>query len=363
MNSSIGAGQRRLISTRAARILRDAYGYGYQAPQNRDTMHVNASATGITVTPRSGAFNDFVVVDAVMIGSVQSWRFVVNGTTEIVPQNGSLVTMNGGDGDDQLFVDARTSRFVPAVTVIGGAGNDVGGFQWNENGGYSMGLSGTSLRYVYLHSGPVQYTAPSLSTETLVLISGNNDDGIYIGNNPYQLIQVYSQGGNDFVSGSPPLAEYDPEGVLGRLGTSTTPIMVFGGDGNDNLIGGNGADIMVGGAGNDIIAGKGGRDLLLAGNGIDQIDAVNAGDEDIAIGGMTIFDNDEGALWDIRREWISARTRSQRIANLSGTGSGTRSNGNRFLTQGTTVFPGNYGMGPGLYESIGYEQGLDWLFA
>jgi hypothetical protein len=48
------------------------------------------------------------------------------------------------------------------------------------------------------------------------------------------------------------------------------PLIVDGGDGNDELAGGQGDDTIRGGAGNDVITGGGGDDILLGGDGDDR---------------------------------------------------------------------------------------------
>ena len=56
----------------------------------------------------------------------------------------------------------------------------------------------------------------------------------------------------------------------------------------------------------------------------------NSGD-DILIAGTTAFDHNQAALAAIMAEWTSARSYADRVANLSGTGSGPRDNGSVFL--------------------------------
>jgi hypothetical protein len=54
-------------------------------------------------------------------------------------------------------------------------------------------------------------------------------------------------------------------------------------------------------------------------------------DNDIHILGYTDFDDEVQALAAIQAEWTSDRSRSARIANLTGVGQGPRANGDVFL--------------------------------
>jgi Ca2+-binding RTX toxin-like protein len=137
---------------------------------------------------------------------------------------------------------------------------------------------------------------------------------------------------------------------------SNMAVCLFGGDGNDMLIGGNGDDVLygqngndtiLGGSGNDYLWGGGGNDLLLGLDGNDTLQGGNDSDvliggagadvadggagSDLVVSGTTSWDNSITALNLIQAEWTSARSYSARVANLMGTGSGTRANGSYFL--------------------------------
>jgi hypothetical protein len=159
---------------------------------------------------------------------------------------------------------------------------------------------------------------------------------------PTGRLLVYGQAGDDNIE------------VAGSVGNAA---WLFGGDGNDRLAGGAGANVLVGGRGNDHLLGGGGRDLLIGGDGLDQL--VGNGGDDLLIGGRTAFDADEAALWALMAEWTSAREYEVRVANLNGTGSGPRSNGNIFLKaagSGVTV------QGDGVEDRLTGSSGRDWFF-
>ena len=127
---------------------------------------------------------------------------------------------------------------------------------------------------------------------------------------PYSVsgrIVAYTQDGNDTIIVSP--AVY-------------LPAYLFGGPGNDILIGGSGNDVLVGGGGMDVLIGGAGRNVLIAGSGPSRLFAgtpgvaSNRNDGSILIGGSTIYDNNERALWAIMQVWSSTASYAQRINNL-----------------------------------------------
>jgi Ca2+-binding RTX toxin-like protein len=137
---------------------------------------------------------------------------------------------------------------------------------------------------------------------------------------------------------------------------------MFGGDGDDALSGGDGHDVLVGGAGSDMLLGGDGRDLLLGGFGADRL--IGNGSDDILIAGYTSFDEDETALTAIMNEWTSARSYTERVANLQGCGSGqawaNRLNGNIYLQvdgANATVHD------DAAKDKLTGSSGRDWFFA
>jgi Ca2+-binding RTX toxin-like protein len=175
------------------------------------------------------------------------------------------------------------------------------------------------------------------------------------------------------------LGVFDPTGrilVFGQAGDDDLEVAgsialsawLYGDAGNDRLKGGSGHDVLLGGKGDDLLIGGGGRDLLIGGRGYDRI-VGNDGD-DILIAGFTAFDYDyskspTGILRDTHREaisrimqeWTSGNEYPDRIANLSGTGSGGV-NGDYYLKTGgpdATVFDDD------AYDLLTGAAGLDWF--
>ena len=130
---------------------------------------------------------------------------------------------------------------------------------------------------------------------------------------------------------------------------------LLGGAGNDTLIGGDGNDVLSGGEGCDNLSGGAGRDILIGGRGSDSLNGV--ADDDILIGGYTVFDDNATVLTSLMAEWSSTRSNAARVANLKGTGTGTRANGSIFLKTSVTVI--DDGVRDDLFGGGG--SGVDWL--
>jgi hypothetical protein len=168
--------------------------------------------------------------------------------------------------------------------------------------------------------------------------------GVLLGSfSPTSRILVYGQAGDDDIQ------------VAGGV---SLPAWLYGDAGNDTLHGGAGDDVLVGGAGKDELEGGQGRDLLIGGLGADTL--IGNADDDLLIAGTTAFDSHDVALGAVMAEWTSARDYATRVANLKGTGSGPRANGNNFLKASgpeVTVFD------DGAVDVLTGSGGDDWYFA
>jgi Ca2+-binding RTX toxin-like protein len=232
-----------------------------------------------------------------------------------------------------------------------------------QGGSYKKYDAGSKLVTVAFENGPTlsQQLNPQGPTLLDLIVTGTNN-----GNHIH-----FTSGGQDIqaqVNGVPN-GRFAPTGRLVAYGGAgndliqvdggiTLSAWLFAGTGNTTLQGGGGNDVLVGGGGNDtLIAGKG-RDLLIAGAGASRLIG-NSGD-DILIAGTTAFDDNEAALYAIMAEWTSSRSYADRVANLSGTGSGPSNNGNYFLIASgpnATVFDN------GASNVLNGGSGLDWFFA
>jgi hypothetical protein len=150
-------------------------------------------------------------------------------------------------------------------------------------------------------------------------------------------IRIFAQAGNDDIR-----IEND---VLIRT-------EIFGGVGNDRIRGGSSDDILVGGDGDDLIMGGEGRDILIGGFGNDHL--LGDANDDILIAGATAHDNNPTGLHDVLSEWTSSRSYADRVANLLGTGTGVRANGDTFLND-ATIFD------DGVRDILTGGTGFDWF--
>jgi hypothetical protein len=231
-----------------------------------------------------------------------------------------------------------------------------------EAGWYNNYDAGSKLLTISFQGGPTLSQQPNSQDPSLrdVVVTGTdrNDQiqfspggGLQVHVNglptarfaPTGRIVAYGLGGNDQIE------------VTGGIGL---PALLFGGTGNDLLQDGGGDSVLVGGDGNDLLQSNRGRDLLIGGSGSDLLQG-NAGD-DLLIAGTTAFDANDVALAAIMAEWTSGRSYATRIANLSGSGSGPRANGNFFLKVSgpdATVFDDNE------FDLLIGGSGMDWFFA
>jgi Ca2+-binding RTX toxin-like protein len=146
----------------------------------------------------------------------------------------------------------------------------------------------------------------------------------------------------------------------------TQSVVLFGGDGDDVLVGGRGSDSIDGGAGRDILFGgtleNDGIDTIVGGSGDDILVGSYGADwlyggsgQDLLIAGRLAYLNLPTAVFALQAEWLSGRAYADRVANILGTGTGTRFNGNVFLTPGSTV------LNDGGVDRVFGEADQDWF--
>lgn len=231
------------------------------------------------------------------------------GAKIIGPMQGvtGRVIVYGGAGDDRITAQLTGAR---AVELYGGDGNDtLFGYLGNST------LSGGAGNDILIGGAGNELLDGGTGQDTL---RGNNGNDVLIGGGIHSILD--------------------------------------GGAGNDLLSFTTGSGVMVGGAGNDTLVGGDGRDVMIGGTGLDLIDAGNSS-EDIVVAGSTTFDSNYVALGAIYSEWISSRTLAERIANLSGSGSGSRNNGSTFLMAGSTVIDDN------VADIVFANAGFDWVLS
>ncbi len=315
----------------------DAHGPG-ELIHNAGSAAVSAigntfEANGIAITSPYGIKDE--IFDALNLHGGGLVTYVAN-SVYVTPASGSI----------QRGVDA---------VAAGGTVNVAAGWYNNYD-------AGSKLLTISFQDGPTLSQQPNSQNPSLrdVVVTGTdrNDQilfspggGLQVQVNglptarfaPTGRIVAYGLGGNDQIQ------------VSGGIGL---PALLFGGTGNDLLQDGGGDSVLVGGDGNDLLQSFRGSDLLIGGSGADLLQGSTGGD--LLIAGTTAFDANDVALAAIMAEWTSGRSYDTRIANLSGSGSGPRANGNFFLkTSGpdATVFDDND------FDLLIGGLGMDWFFA
>jgi hypothetical protein len=275
--------------------------------------------------------------------------------------------LNAGGGGLVTYVPGNVYISVNGGSIQRGVDAIAAGGTVNvEAGSYKQYDAGSKLVTIAFQNGPVlTQEADSLdpSRRTLVVTGSPGNDKILFnpgggtGGTVKVLVNNLPQGA---FSPTGRLIAYAGAGddTIKVAGSISLPAWLYAGPGNDLLQGGGGNDVLVGGGGNDTLIAGPGRDLLIGGSGAAHL-VGNSGD-DILIAGTTAFDHNEAALAAIMAEWTSARSYADRVANLSGTGSGPRNNGNYFLIGAgptATVFDN------GAIDVLHGGSGMDWFFA
>ena len=181
-------------------------------------------------------------------------------------------------------------------------------------------------------------------TNTAVLLDGGAGSNTLYGSQAGGTLIGGSNGGegaqasNVIVAGNGPNTIYG-NAVTGAEGSVGGNNLIVGGGGNDTIYGAYGNVRRKNGAASN--GAEGGKNLIVGGGGSDTIYASQVGDGaeggrgSILLAGNTSLN--QAALTDILSEWTSSRAYSARVANISGTGSGTRNNGSSYLQAGVTV--------------------------
>ncbi|MBL9124643.1 MAG: putative Ig domain-containing protein [Planctomycetaceae bacterium] len=162
------------------------------------------------------------------------------------------------------------------------------------------------------------------------------------------------QGNNVIIAGNGNNTIYG-NGVTSRKGARGGDNLIVGGSGHDTIHGNFGLNPTGNGGegGQNVIVGGGGEDIIYASQ---VVDGAEGGHGSILVAGTTTLD--QAALLGVLAEWSSQRSYEARVANLLGTGTGVRLNGDDFLIAGVTVQ--NDASIDNLYSDT--HGDLHWLF-
>jgi hypothetical protein len=292
----------------------------------------------------------------------------VPGSRTTVPGSPIAFTATASDSD---LVNGLPNALT--FSLVGGPANawidpDTGAFTWSPDESNRPGLYTFKVRVAddgvpSLHDTKTitvnLVTAAVVNGDLLVGGTGGNDT---IAINPSKDGKSLVVTVNKATAATVPMANVTGRIVVHGLGgndkIAVSPKVTIGADlygdaGNDSLTGGAGDDVLIGGNGNDKLAGGVGRNILIGGVGADKLTG-GTGD-DLLVGGSTAFELDPTGLANIRAEWSSGSTYTDRIAHLTGTAGGL--NGGTFLVPGVTVAD------DGVKDVLTGGKGSDWFVA
>jgi Ca2+-binding RTX toxin-like protein len=199
---------------------------------------LGANVENLTFTDNGTHTGSGNALDNVLTGGSGNDSFFAGAGSDIV---------NGGDGDDTL-VGHDTIFDTVADVLNGGNGNDTiyAGASDTIQGG-----AGHDVLYI-VNSNPININLGATGIEYIQSDFGND---VIDGSSQTVGIEVYSDGGNDTITGS---AFND---------------IIWSGSGNDTVTGGDGNDVIVADIGTDNVSGGNGNDSLY----VDSSDTVDGG--------------------------------------------------------------------------------------
>lgn len=326
-----------------------------------DAGHVVISpATTLTVTNVVPTVVLAGPIDGVR-GQTRTFTLSASDPSSVDESAGFVYSINWGDGSPQQTV-GRTPGNGSGVAVD---------HDFAEAGTYTVvatasdkddGVSAAASLTIEITVLAFQ-ADPCDSTKTALVIGGTSGDDHIVfnpGSGPGAVQVIFNGVSLGTYSPTGAIIAYGQEGNddIQVAGSLTQTAWLYGDAGNDRLFGGGGPSILLGGVGDDQLLGGSDRDLMIGGLGADHL--VGNGNDDILIGGYTSFDGNQEALCALLDEWTASRDYATRVANLKGTGSGPRANGDYFLKANgadRTVFD------DAAADRMVGSSGKDWIFA
>lgn len=323
-----------------------------------DFSNFNAPVTlslatlSVTATGRFTSVENFIGSsgqDAITAAnSANVWHLTGPSTGSINNLNfASFEFLRGGSGTDQFNIDTHGS----ASQILGGNGIDT--------------VRGPDIQNTWRITQPSRGILNNKTNFQDIehIVGGNLDDAFEI--LPTGRITGSLSGGAgtnslSYRNATSSVAVNATTGVATNI-TSLAPNfqILIGGSGNDNLrafpdI----PTVLVGNAGNDSLTGSTKNDILIGGTGTDTLHG--AGGQDILIAATTTHDVAPVALANLRTEWTSERSYTQRIENLQGT-----SNTDTPLNNGTYLrnTPTDTLLDDTSIDTLYGDEDLDWFIA
>jgi hypothetical protein len=224
--------------------------------------------------------------------AVEGQPVTVSGTfTDVGVQDTHTALIDWGDG----------TQSPATISESGGSGTLSGSHTYAVGGIYPITVKLTdddTLSAVATSQAVV--SGVGVKNGTLYVIGTENDDHVTInqqGDGTY-MIHANFLSENRLVSGAGVtnivVVLCDGNDQFSMAGSISTPTLIDGGEGNDQLNGGNGRNVILGGPGDDMLIGGSDKDLLIGGTGQDRIVANR--NDDTLVGATTAADGDYGML-------------------------------------------------------------------
>jgi Ca2+-binding RTX toxin-like protein len=202
------------------------------------TLVGGAGADSITLDAAAGTISGSIGLTAVTLSTLE-------------PATDNL-TLNGGDGNDNLVVGVGLAGQVATLSVDGGLGSD------------SVTARGSAAVDQLVAGAVTPFVATAAGATALIAVLAS------------EALRLEGLDGGDTLS------------AVGNVAALFT-LTFDGGNGNDTLLGGNGADVLLGGSGADLIDGNQAADVALAGDG-DDVFQWDPGDGNDTLEGQAGFD-------------------------------------------------------------------------
>lgn len=264
---------------------------------------------------------------------------------DILKGGGGADSLLGLGGNDTLTGNGFTRGAPLAVTILGGAGNDVISYSQFGGGERIDGGAGIDVLEFTLQGNGVVFAAASLRG-SLVLANGATLGG-------FERVDLFATNGADKVRGG---AFGDT--LVGLSGNDTLygggggdevyggggNERLYGGAGNDRLFNGDGANVLFGGAGDDVLEvwgngaqrlyGEEGADEIIGSAGADQINGGAGADRLRGNGGADWFDFSKAPVpgqADVIEDFAAGSDRIRLLARVFGVANGALAAGDFVL--------------------------------
>ncbi|MCG8649324.1 MAG: hypothetical protein MI861_05805, partial [Pirellulales bacterium] len=258
-----------------------------------DTLELNLGAGDDVSFVAANVMQEFITTTNGGAGndSISGYQ-ILNGDAgdDVITGGNGAETLNGGAGNDILIAGPGDD------TVNGGDGDDTYVVSVSSQGGADVFTGGAGFDTVSVlgGDGPDNISVDEAAGVHTIDINAGGPTSLSVASD-FERILVESGEGNDVVTTSGAVVGLEVQLGAGDdvldAEAQTTPVIAFGGQGNDNLTGSDPADgaavsdQLFGGDGDDIIEGGRGRDQFFGGAGNDYFIWVAGDGSDLMEGG------------------------------------------------------------------------------